>query len=68
METGERLARPLQEVAQGFSVCVDSLRRAMRRGELKVIRIGRRVLVPEAEVERLKREGLRFSSRVQKAQ
>jgi hypothetical protein len=38
----------------------------MRRGDLKVIRIGRRVLVPEAEVERLRREGLRFSSRVQK--
>jgi len=66
MESGGRLARPLQEVAQGFSVSVDTLRRAVRRRELKAIRIGKRVLIPEDEIERLSRDGLGFRSKAQK--
>jgi excisionase family DNA binding protein len=58
MEGNKRLARPIQEVSGLFSVSTDTLRRAAIRGDLRVIRVGRRMLVPEEEVERISREGL----------
>jgi len=58
MQSGERLARSVKEVAELFGVSVDTLRRAAFRGELKVIRISKRLLVSEEEIQRLSREGL----------
>jgi excisionase family DNA binding protein len=58
MEGGTRLARSLEEVGQLFGISKDTLRRAAARGELRVIRISKRLLVPEEEVKRLSQEGL----------
>lgn len=41
------------EVAQLLGLHKNTVRRQIWRGELKAIRIGRRLLVPIAEVERL---------------
>ena len=57
-EGSERLARSVKEVAELFGISVDTLRRAADRGELRVIYISKRLLVPEEEVQRLSREGL----------
>jgi excisionase family DNA binding protein len=57
-EGSGRLARGIREVAALFSVSVDTLRRAADRGDLRVIRISKRLLVPEQEVQRLLREGI----------
>lgn len=46
--------RSIQEAADRLSVSVWTLRRAVRRGEIRVTRIGRRrVLVSEKEIQRL---------------
>lgn len=58
MQSNERMARSVKEVAKLFGVSVDTIRRAAIRRELKVIRISKRLLVPEEEVQRLSREGL----------
>lgn len=54
----ERLARTFQETAPALGVHKDTLRRAWQRGELKAIRVGGRLLIPESEVQRIVREGL----------
>jgi len=46
------------EVAEALSVSVSALRGWIRAGHVKPTRLGKRVLVPAAEVERVAREGL----------
>lgn len=50
-----RLAYPVNEAAQLIGVSVRSLRYLMRAGKLGYARVGRRVLIPHAELERLLR-------------
>ena len=48
----------LNEAAQALRVSPWSLRAWAKRGEVKVVRLGRRVLIPREEIERIVREGL----------
>jgi excisionase family DNA binding protein len=51
----ERLAYSLAEAAQLSSLSIRSLRYLMQQGKLGFAKVGRRVLVPHAELERLLR-------------
>jgi excisionase family DNA binding protein len=48
-----RLAYPLSEAAQLSSLSVRSLRYLMQTGKLGYAKVGRRILIPHAELERL---------------
>ena len=50
-----RLAYGLAEAAQVLSLSVRSLRYLLRQGKLGYAKVGRRVLIPHAELERLLR-------------
>jgi excisionase family DNA binding protein len=41
------------ELAAQLGVSKDSVNRAIKRGEVKTLRFGRRVLIPQTEVSRL---------------
>lgn len=41
------------EFAKELRVSRDSVDRAIRRGEIQVVRFGRRVLIPRSELERI---------------
>lgn len=49
----QRRALGIKGVAETLSVSADSIRRLIRDGKLRTVRLGRRVLVPVAEVERV---------------
>jgi excisionase family DNA binding protein len=44
------------ELARRLGVSRDSVIRAIQKGELKVVRFGRRVLIPRSELDRLLKE------------
>jgi excisionase family DNA binding protein len=48
-----RAAFSVEEVAELLGLHVNTVRRAVWRGDVRAVRIGRRVLIPRAEVERL---------------
>jgi excisionase family DNA binding protein len=50
-----RLAYSLAEAAQAMSLSVRSLRYLIRSGRLGYCRVGRRIVIPAAELERLVR-------------
>jgi excisionase family DNA binding protein len=52
-----RLAYPLAEAAQLSSLSVRSLRYLMKTGRLGFSKVGRRILIPHVEIERLLRRG-----------
>jgi excisionase family DNA binding protein len=49
----DKAALSKAEFAERFGVSRDSVGRAIRRGEIKVIRFGRRILIPQTELTRL---------------
>jgi excisionase family DNA binding protein len=48
----------ISEFAEMFSISKDATKRAVKRGDLRTICIGRRRLIPLAEIERIEKEGL----------
>jgi len=54
-----RTAFGFGDAAQSLGLHPDTLRRKAAAGELKTIRIGRRVLIPASEMQRILAEGLR---------
>jgi predicted site-specific integrase-resolvase len=54
-----RRGEPLKAVAQSFGASYDTFFRAYQAGKIKVLRFGKRLIVPASEIERLEREGLR---------
>jgi excisionase family DNA binding protein len=48
-----RVSFSRDEVARRLGVSRDSVIRAINRGEIKVLRLGRRVLIPQSELSRL---------------
>jgi predicted site-specific integrase-resolvase len=48
----------LEEAATAIGIASNTLRLHVRRGNASVIRCGRRIIVPGAEVARILREGL----------
>ncbi len=53
----EKRVRSSPESAQTLGVSTFTIRRALARGEIKSVRVARRVLIPEAEVERVYANG-----------
>ena len=49
----ERLSFSRDELARQLGVSRDSVIRAIAKGDIKIIRFGRRVLIPASEVERI---------------
>jgi excisionase family DNA binding protein len=54
---GERLAFTLAEALEIVPISRSTLKRLIAEGAVKPIRLGRRVLIPRGELERLAREG-----------
>lgn len=54
----ERRAEPLKEVARSCGASYDTFFRAYRDKRIKMIRLGYRLYVPAAEIERISREGI----------
>jgi hypothetical protein len=61
-----RRAETLRDVAASFSASYDSFWRAVQNGSIKVIRIGKRMMVPLEEIERIEREGLSLKPKMQR--
>ena len=53
----EKRLRSIPEVATVLGVSSFTIRRALARGEIKSVRVARRVLIPQAEVERVYENG-----------
>jgi excisionase family DNA binding protein len=51
-DTGERLAS-VEEASRRFSVSIFTTRRLIKTKDLRAVRVGKRVLVPESEIERV---------------
>ena len=51
----EKLGVSLDEAAKMTSVSAFTLRRQIKRGNLKVVRVGRRLVIPISELEKLMR-------------
>ncbi|QEL14036.1 helix-turn-helix domain-containing protein [Limnoglobus roseus] len=49
---------PIADAAKFFALSIRSLTRAAEAGKLRVVRIGRLVYVPDAEVRRVANDGL----------
>jgi excisionase family DNA binding protein len=47
-----RLTRTVVEAAEEIGVHHLTLRKAIARGELRAVRVGRRVLIPQTEIDR----------------
>jgi len=50
------------EMARLLGVCECTIRRLIKAGELRSVRISRRILVPSSELERVTEKGARSSS------
>jgi excisionase family DNA binding protein len=53
LQADNRIAYSVDEVSQRTSLSATSVRAAIRGGELHAIRIGRRLLIPRASLEKL---------------
>jgi len=53
-----RRAETMREFTRSLGISYDSAYRAARDGRLKVVRFGKRLLIPVAEIERVMSEGL----------
>ena len=51
--TQDKAAGSVAEIAAKLGVSKDSVNRAIRRGEIKTLRFGRRKLIPLSELSRL---------------
>jgi len=50
-----RVAFSKREVADRLGVSLDSVNRGIKKGKIRIINFGRRVLIPASELERLMR-------------
>jgi excisionase family DNA binding protein len=48
----------ISETAKSLGVSADTVRRLIGRGDLSSVRVSRRVLVPQAEIDRVTRQGV----------
>jgi predicted site-specific integrase-resolvase len=62
-EPMERLAVSFEEAAKLLPLSIYTLRLYERRGMIKSCRVGRRVMIPMAEIKRIATEGVRSQSR-----
>jgi predicted site-specific integrase-resolvase len=66
MEAIQRRGEPLKQFCASLGFSYDTGLRAIRAGTLRTIRVGKRIIVPAAEIERVSAEGLGFRSKAQK--
>jgi excisionase family DNA binding protein len=52
METVEKLAYSPMQAAGTLDLCVNTIYKMLRRGQLKGVRVERKILIPRSEVER----------------
>ncbi len=64
MQTSERLTYNVREAAQALGLSRNSIYQACQKGEIRCLRIGKRVLISKLEVQRL----LAGNSEVKEAQ
>lgn len=55
-ETSQQL-HSVEEVSRRLAVSTFTTRRLIKARELRAVRVGKRVLIPESEIERVMREG-----------
>jgi excisionase family DNA binding protein len=53
---GERLER-VEQASKQLAVSIFTVRRLIKAKELRAVRVGKRVLIPASEIERVMREG-----------
>ena len=53
MVINERMAYSPMEAASSLGLCLNSIYKMLKRGQLKGVRIDRKILIPKAELERL---------------
>jgi excisionase family DNA binding protein len=53
MVINERMAYSPMEAASALGLCLNSIYKMLKRGQLKGVRIDRKILIPKAELERL---------------
>ncbi len=53
----EHRLKSIAAVADSLGVSTFTIRRALARGEIKFVRVARRVLIPECEITRICAEG-----------
>jgi excisionase family DNA binding protein len=58
----ERLAVDVREAARLTSLSAFTIRRRVKSGELRAVRVGRRVLIPVDALQKLVRDGARNSA------
>ena len=58
MDQEKKRAEGLRWVAASLDVSYDTLWRASKDGSLRTIRVGKRLVVPREEIDRITREGL----------
>lgn len=56
----DRILYSLKEAAEQLSVCVSTVEQLIAQGELQVRRLGRRILIPRSELEKLARRDVRI--------
>lgn len=61
-DESQRMALPVRETAHGLGIGATKTRELIARGDLESIRIGRRVLVPRASIEKYIRSLLEASA------
>jgi excisionase family DNA binding protein len=57
MEIQPSILRSIAHAAERLGVCRDTVRRLTRAGELRMIRVAGRTLIPESEILRVCSEG-----------
>ncbi|MBN1369960.1 MAG: helix-turn-helix domain-containing protein [Dehalococcoidaceae bacterium] len=55
MEATKKMVLSPQEAADALGLCLNSIYKMLRRGQLKGVRVERKILVPKQEIERLLR-------------
>jgi len=53
MMVNERMAYSPMEAASKLGLCLNSIYKMIKRGQLKGIRVDRKILIPKTELERL---------------
>ena len=55
-EASDRL-KPVEEAARHLAVSTFTVRRLIKAGQIRAVRVGKRVLVPESEIQRIVAQG-----------
>ena len=57
MTSNDKMAFSPQEAASTLGLCLNSVYKMLRRGQLKGVRVDRKILIPRSEIEALLHPG-----------